>query len=93
MCNRSGRDITSLPCDIDRDSLLRHRGMTIPQRSKPVAMVKGNVLHTLPQQQQQQQDPLKPSDISADKCLSEVRVQRFLLMKIINKKIFHEFFY
>lgn len=48
-----------LPGDIDRDSLLRHRGMTVPQRNKPIAMVKANVLHT---QQQQPSDALKPSD-------------------------------
>lgn len=61
MCGRTGRDISTLAGDIDRDSLLRNRGMTVPQRNKPIAMVKGNVLHTLPQQQQQQ-DLIKPSD-------------------------------
>lgn len=60
MCGRSGgRDINTLAGDIDRDSLLRNRGMTVPQRNKPIAMVKGNVLHTIPQQQQQQ-DLIKP---------------------------------
>lgn len=46
MCSRS----SALSCDIDRDStsLLRHRGMTVPQRAKPIAMVKGNVLHPQP---------------------------------------------
>lgn len=58
MCGR----INTLAGDIDRDSLLRNRGMTVPQRNKPIAMVKGNVLHTIPQQQQQQQDLIKPSD-------------------------------
>lgn len=57
MCGR----INTLAGDIDRDSLLRNRGMTVPQRNKPIAMVKGNVLHTIPQQQQQQ-DLKKPSD-------------------------------
>lgn len=62
MCGRTGRDISTLAGDIDRDSLLnRNRGMTVPQRNKPIAMVKGNVLHTIPQQQQQQ-DLIKPSD-------------------------------
>lgn len=62
MCSRtSGRDISTLAGDTDRDSLLRNRGMTVPQRNKPIAMVKGNVLHTIPQQQQQQ-DLIKPSD-------------------------------
>lgn len=61
MCGRTGRDINTLAGDIDRDSLLRNRGMTVPQRNKPIAMVKGNVLHTIPQQQQQQ-DLIKPSD-------------------------------
>lgn len=61
MCGRTGRDtINTLVGDIDRDSLLRNRGMTVPQRNKPIAMVKGNVLHTIPQQQQQ--DLIKPSD-------------------------------
>lgn len=62
MCNRS--NLNMLSTDIDRDSLLRHRGMTVPQRNKPIAMVKGNVLHTIPSQQKQQQqhDSLKPSD-------------------------------
>lgn len=60
MCGRTGRDINTLVGDIDRDSLLRNRGMTVPQRNKPIAMVKGNVLHSIPQQQQQ--DLIKPSD-------------------------------
>lgn len=58
ICGRTGRDINTLAGD--RDSLLRNRGMTVPQRNKPIAMVKGNVLHTIPQQQQQ--DLIKPSD-------------------------------
>lgn len=46
MCGRN----SALSCDIDRDSttLLRHRGMTVPQRAKPIAMVKGNVMHPQP---------------------------------------------
>lgn len=46
MCSRN----TALSCDIDRDSttLLRHRGMAVSQRVKPIAMVKGNVLHVQP---------------------------------------------
>lgn len=59
MCGRTVRD-TTLAGDIERDSLLRARGMTVPQRNKPIAMVKGNVMHTIPQQQQQ--DLIKPSD-------------------------------
>lgn len=61
MCSRNGREINTLAGDIDRDSLLRHRGMTVPQKNKPIAMVKGNVLHTIPQQPSLQ-DPLKPCD-------------------------------
>lgn len=63
MCGRNSRDINTLAGDIDRDSLLRNRGMTVPQRNKPIAMVKGNVLHTIPSQQQQQQDLIKPSKL------------------------------
>ncbi|XP_031630661.1 uncharacterized protein LOC116345432 isoform X2 [Contarinia nasturtii] len=76
MCGRtSGRDINTLAGEIDRDSLLRNRGMTVPQRNKPIAMVKGNVLHTIPQQQQQQQDLIKPSDdsYSTRKKIDEIR--------------------
>lgn len=48
---------SQLPCEIDRDcatTLLRHRGLAISQqqqqqRIKPIAMVKGNVLHPAPQ--------------------------------------------
>lgn len=62
MCSRS----SALPCDIDRDStsLLRHRGMTVPQRAKPIAMVKGNVLHPQP-------PPPEPS-VDIEKGLNDV---------------------
>lgn len=61
MCGRNGREINTLAGDIDRDSLLRHRGMTVPQRNKPIAMVKGNVLHSI-SLQPSLQDPPKPCD-------------------------------
>lgn len=60
MCSRS--NVNAPTGDIDRDSLLRHRGMTVPQRNKPIAMVKGNVLHTQQQPPLKQTDSLKPSD-------------------------------
>lgn len=42
ICSRN----PALSCD--STTLLRHRGMTVPQRAKPIAMVKGNVMHPPP---------------------------------------------
>lgn len=58
MCSRNS--MNALTGDTDRDSILRHRGMTVPQRNKPIAMVKGNVMQQ--QQPSQQADILKSSD-------------------------------
>lgn len=63
MCSRN----PALSCDIDRDStsLLRHRGMTVPQRAKPIAMVKGNVMHPPP-------PPPPETSVDIEKGLNDV---------------------
>lgn len=56
-----------MSCDMDRDSasLLRHRGMTVPQRNKPIAMVKGNVLRPPP-------PPVAETSVDIEKGMNNV---------------------
>lgn len=69
MCSRSGRDISNLPCDIDLENttMLRHRSISVPQRAKPIAMVKGKVLH--PQQSDSVGNTMEKNEVKTKKLI------------------------